>query len=72
MGKVQLMKIHITDHHTEETCLWCEKSKECVTANFDDGFIGKALLCWSCLQKAIKVRGRKETNSPTEQTKDQL
>jgi len=56
------MNISISEHHTSETCTWCEKTKECVTADFNDAFIGKAAMCWSCLQKAIKVQSRKESN----------
>ena len=56
------MNIIISEHHTSETCTWCEKSKECVTADFNDAFIGKAAMCWSCLQKAVKVSSRKETD----------
>lgn len=54
------MNVNISKHHTSENCTWCEKTKECVTADFDDAFIGKAAMCWSCLQKAIKVQSRKE------------
>ncbi len=56
------MNINISEHHTSETCTWCEKSKECVTADFNDAFIGKAAMCWNCLQKAVKVSSRKETD----------
>ena len=37
-----------------------------VTADFGDGFIRNAPLCWKCLQKAVRVRNRQETR-PSEQ-----
>ena len=49
------MHVTLTAHHQNAECTWCEKEKDCVTANFDDGFIQQAPLCWSCLQKAIRV-----------------
>ncbi|QDT45171.1 hypothetical protein Pan241w_52900 [Gimesia alba] len=60
------MNVTITQYHSTETCTWCEKNKECVTTDFDDGFIGKAPLCWSCLQKAIKVRSRQAGSKSAE------
>ena len=57
------MHIHLTNYHPSEKCIWCEKTKECVTADFGDTFIGTAPLCWSCLQKATKVHTRGESDS---------
>ena len=59
------MNVTLTAWHETETCLWCEKSKECVTADFGDGFIRGAALCWRCLQKAVKVRSRQQGASAT-------
>ena len=49
----------------EANCAWCERPRECVTTEFEDGFLKEALLCWSCLQKAVKVRAKQE-GKPTE------
>ena len=56
------MNVTLNALHETETCTWCERSKECVTATFDDGFIQSEPLCWSCLKNAVKVQSRK--NSP--------
>lgn len=50
--------------HEQQQCGWCEKEKEAVTVTFADGFLKEAPLCWSCLQKAIRVRSRQEQTSP--------
>ena len=55
---IPLMEIHITAWHETATCTWCEKQKEAITANFADGFLRDATLCWRCLEKAVKVRSR--------------
>ena len=57
------MNVTLTAWHETETCTWCERTKECVTADFGDGFIQNAQLCWRCLQKAVKVRSRQESHS---------
>ena len=54
------MSVHLSNWHQEATCTWCEKSRECVTTEFSDGFLKAAPLCWSCLQKAMKVRSRQQ------------
>lgn len=54
------MNVVLSVWKEEATCAWCEKARECVTTEFDDGFIKEAPLCWSCLQKAVKVRARQE------------
>ena len=53
------MNVTLSALHETETCTWCERSKECVTATFDDGFIQGDPLCWSCLKNAVKVSSRK-------------
>ncbi len=53
------MNVTLTALHETESCTWCERSKECVTATFDDGFIQGAPLCWACLKNAVKVQNRK-------------
>jgi hypothetical protein len=59
------MKVTLTNWHETTTCAWCEKEHECVTADFGDGFIQHAALCWKCLQKAVKVRSRQERERTT-------
>jgi hypothetical protein len=57
------MNVTLTELHESETCTWCERTKQCVTSDFGDGFIRKAPLCWRCLQKAVKVRNRQQASS---------
>lgn len=54
------MEAKLTAWLVSSTCAWCEKDRECVTAEFSDGFIGRSNLCWGCLQKAVKVRSKQE------------
>ena len=58
------MQATLTAHHESATCSWCEKTKECVTVEFTDGFLRRGELCWPCLHKAIKVRARQEPHDP--------
>ena len=55
------MNVQLTQWHDEATCHWCERQRECVTTNFHDGALQPLPLCWNCLQKAVRVRGR-QTN----------
>ncbi len=66
------MNVTLTAWHETDTCTWCERSKECVTADFGDGFIKTAPLCWKCLQKAVKVRARQKTKAATATGRQQL
>jgi hypothetical protein len=59
------MDVKLTAWHASATCSWCEKDREAVTVDFADGFLRQAPLCWSCLQKAIKVRNRQAGAPPT-------
>jgi len=54
------MKALISRWFAAATCVWCEREKECVTAEFADGFLAKSQICWRCLQKAIKVRSQQD------------
>lgn len=64
------MNVSLTAWHAEENCAWCEKSRECVTADFGDGFITAAPLCWKCLQQAVRVRSRQpDAMTPPADTK---
>ena len=58
------MEIRITAWHESATCTWCEKQKEAINTDFADGFLHDAILCWRCLEKAVKVRSR-QPNTPT-------
>lgn len=59
------MLVTLTQWHTDASCVWCERSTECVTVNFEDGFVREAPLCWKCLAKATKVRSQQEAKLPT-------
>lgn len=68
------LKALISLWHAAGICVWCEKEKECVTAEFGDGFLAKNQICWRCLQKAVKVRsqqGQPKKAGSTENTEDQ-
>ena len=59
----------ITAWHEVVSCTWCEKEKEGVTVDFNDGFIQEAPLCWSCLERAVKVRARKDAKPASKTAK---
>lgn len=50
------MRALITGYHESTTCMWCEKSTEAVTVQFDGGFLKAGELCWKCLQQATRVQ----------------
>ena len=54
------MHVTLTLWHPDATCVWCERSTECVTVNFEDGFLQDSTLCWKCFAKAAKVRSQQE------------
>ena len=64
------MNVNLTNWHETETCTWCEREKECVTAGFADGFIKASPMCWKCLAKAVKVRYRQESKTATDAVRD--
>jgi hypothetical protein len=59
-----IMHVTLSAWHEQTLCTWCEKDREGVTVTFDDGFLKDSPLCWSCLQKAVKVRSRRTTPGP--------
>ena len=61
------MKVLLSAWSDSETCVWCEKDRECVTATFGDGFMNETKLCWGCLAKAVKVRNRQAVEKQGEQ-----
>lgn len=56
------MKVTLTSWKESATCSWCDKTKECVTAEFSDGFLAKGPLCWPCLQKSVRARTKQATS----------
>ena len=62
------MLVTLTQWHPDATCVWCERTAECTTVNFKDGFVQDSPLCWKCLAKAVKVRSQQESK-PTSMTK---
>lgn len=56
------MKVLLTTWQESATCSWCDRTKECVTAEFGDGFLSKGPMCWPCLQKSVRARNRQEQN----------
>lgn len=57
-----MKRVEITEYHESASCTWCDRTKECVTVEFDDGFPAKGPMCWSCLQKSVRARNRQEQN----------
>lgn len=49
------MTVTLSNWQESTSCTWCEKTCECVTADFGDGFITTSPLCWKCLQQAVRV-----------------
>ena len=70
------MHVILSSFNPTGACAWCEREKETVTADFGDGFIRQAALCWRCLQKAVRVHQRQSqsgsapepTTNPTRRT----
>ena len=63
------MEAKITAWHEVVSCTWCEKEKAGVTVDFNDGFIHEAPLCWSCLERAVKVHARKDSKHASKTSK---
>lgn len=58
------MKVLISDYHDSAKCMWCEKTGEAVSIQFDGGFLNKGELCWKCLQQATRVHHSQQTAGP--------
>lgn len=58
------MLITLTHCHPESTYILCDRTTECVTSHFEDGFVREAPLCWRCLAKATKFRSQQEAKPP--------
>ena len=56
------MRAVITQFNESALCLWCNRTAEGVTVEFDDGFLQKGPLCWRCLQQATRVHNLQDTN----------
>ena len=63
------MKTLLTDLHDSAKCMWCEKTAEAVTVQFESGFLKKGELCWKCLQQAVRVHHRQEPDKKTPERK---
>lgn len=50
------MKALITEFHESTLCMWCKKTREAVTVQFEGGFLNRGELCWKCLQQATRVQ----------------
>ena len=51
------MKVLITPASKDATCFWCRKSKkDCVTAEFSNGFVRGKVLCFDCFVRATRVQ----------------
>ena len=57
------MRVIILLWHESATCCWCEKSRECVTVSFSDGFLNEVPMCWKCLETAVRVRSKQQPES---------
>jgi hypothetical protein len=49
------MKALISAYYESAGCTWCNRTAECVTVQFDGGFLLKSELCFKCLQQAVRV-----------------
>lgn len=68
------MQATISEYHESIKCIWCEKTTEAITVEFEGGFLHKGPLCWKCLQQATRVHnkqngGDKEKCPPTPPSK---
>lgn len=51
------MKVLITPAPEKAVCFWCRgRKKECVTADFSNGFLRGKTLCFECLERATRVQ----------------
>lgn len=52
------MSVSLSEWHQKQSCVWCTKEKECVTVDFEDGFLQQTTVCWGCLQTMVRVRSQ--------------
>lgn len=62
------MKALLSEFHESAKCMWCEKTAESVTIQFDGGFLTKGELCWKCLQQATRVHHHQAGSKPSKQS----
>jgi hypothetical protein len=55
------MKCVLTQVASNGACAWCNRKTECVETSIEGTFFKKSSLCWKCLQKAIGLRYRQES-----------
>ena len=58
-----MKRIVISQWHDSSDCNWCDRTKECVTAEHEDGFLSKGPMCWACLRNSVQARSRCEQTS---------
>ena len=56
------MKVEISGCSDSAECVWRDRTKQVVEVTFDDGFLEEGNLCWRCLQRAVRVRARRQEN----------
>jgi hypothetical protein len=56
------MRAVISEYNESALCLWCNRTAEGVTVEFDDGFLKKGHLCWRCLTQATRVHNQQATD----------
>ena len=57
------MKVLITPAPKDATCFWCRKrKKDCVTAEFSNGFVRGKVLCFDCFVRATRVQFEPESD----------
>ena len=61
------MKALITAYHESNKCMWCGKTSEAVTVQFDGGFLSAGELCWKCLQQATRVHHKQQAEATPQQ-----
>jgi hypothetical protein len=61
------MNAILSAYHESTKCMWCGKTAEAVTVQFDGGFLSAGELCWKCLQQATRVHHKQQTEASTQQ-----
>lgn len=60
------MKALISAFHESTKCMWCQKTSEGITVQFDGGFLRDGELCWKCLQQATRVHHEQQSATSKE------
>lgn len=59
------MKALVTAYHESALCVWCEKTTEAITVQFDGGFLQRSELCFRCFQQSTRVHHKQAGIAPT-------